>query len=71
MLINIEAERVRKQMTKEEFSKFLGISLKTYYNWQNGEHPIPHTALAKMKEKFGKDIDYLLEERKVGWEIWN
>lgn len=63
--MNIEAERVRNGMTKEEFAKFLGISLRTYYNWQKGERPIPHTALAKMKRKFGKDIDYLLEERKV------
>lgn len=63
--MNIEAERVRNGMTKDEFSRFLGISLRTYYNWQKGESPIPHTALAKMKKKFGKDIDYLLEENEI------
>lgn len=63
--MNIEAERVRNGMTKDDFSRFLGISLRTYYNWQKGESPIPHTALAKMKKKFGKDIDYLLEENEI------
>jgi len=36
MLVNIEAERVRQQMTKEMFAKEMGITLKTYYNWING-----------------------------------
>ena len=30
MLVNIEAERVRQQMTKEMFAKEMGITLKTY-----------------------------------------
>lgn len=60
--MNIEAERARKGMTKEELSKELGVSTKTYYNWINGERPIPNTALAKMKTMFGTNIDYLLEE---------
>lgn len=60
--MNIEAERARKGMTKEELSKELGVSTKTYYNWINGERPIPNTALSKMKKIFGVKIDYLLEE---------
>lgn len=31
MLRNIEAERARKGISKEELSKRLGTSLKTYY----------------------------------------
>lgn len=63
--MNIEAERARKGMTKEELSRELGVSTRTYYNWINGERPIPNTALAKMKNMFGTDIDYLLEESEV------
>ncbi len=62
MLVNIEAERVRKQMTKEEFAKEMGIALKTYYNWINGATAIPSTALQKMSKFFGVKIEYLLEE---------
>lgn len=63
--MNIEAERARKGMTKEELSKELGVSTRTYYNWISGERPIPNTALAKMKIMFGTDIDYLLVESEV------
>ena len=52
MLWNIEVAREKSGMSKKELSNFLGISLKTYYNWLNGKNPIPHTALVKMKEKF-------------------
>ena len=37
MLVNVEAERVRNQLTKEDLSEKLNISLKTYYNWINEE----------------------------------
>lgn len=60
--MNIEAERARRGMTKEELSKELGVSTKTYYNWISGERPIPNTALSKMKNIFDVKIDYLLEE---------
>lgn len=68
MLVNIEAERVRKQMTKEEFAKEMGIALKTYYNWINGVTAIPSTYLQKMSKFFGVQIEYLLEERERGVE---
>lgn len=68
MLVNIEAERVRKQMTKEEFAKEMGISLKTYYNWINGATAIPSTMLQKIAKFFGVQMEYLLEEREDGEE---
>lgn len=61
---NIEAERVRKGLSKEEVADKIGISLKTYYNWLNGVNPIPSTALIKMANIFNKDIDYLLTSTK-------
>lgn len=57
---NIEAERARKGLTKEELATRIGISTKTYYNWLNGTNPIPSTALIKMADMFGVDIDYIL-----------
>ena len=60
MLRNIEAERVRKGWTKEETAKKLGVSLKTYYNWINEETDVPSSALLRMSQIFGTNVDYLL-----------
>ena len=60
MLTSIEAERVRKGLTKAELAKKLGISVKTYYNWVNEETDVPSSALLRMSKMFGTDIDYLL-----------
>lgn len=63
MYPNIEAERVRKGMSKEELAEKLEISLRTYYNWLNGLTAIPSTALKKMSAIFGVEIGYLLVEK--------
>lgn len=62
MYPNIEAERVRNRMSKEQLAKELGISLKTYYNWLNGLTAIPSTALIKMSKMFRVEMGYLLTE---------
>lgn len=61
MLSSIEAERVRRQLTKEEMAKELGVSLKTYYNWISEEADMPTSFLIKMSNMFGTTTDYLLE----------
>lgn len=61
MLRNIEAERVRNGMSKEELSRRIGASPKTYYNWVNEVTDIPGIVLIKMSRIFGTDIDYLME----------
>lgn len=61
MLVNIEAERVRKQLTKEKLASKLGISVKTYYNWINEDVDIPSKKLSYMSRIFGTTMDYLLE----------
>lgn len=58
--VNIEAERERLGLSKSEFAKKLGIALKTYYNWINGDFPIPSDALILMSELCDASIDYLL-----------
>lgn len=60
MLVNIEAERARLQLTKSEISKQLGITGATYNNYLNGIHPIPSAILLKMADMFGCSTDYLL-----------
>lgn len=60
MLNNIEAERVRYRLSKEELAKRLNVSVKTYYNWVNEETDVPATKLLIMSRMFGTDIDYLL-----------
>lgn len=62
MYPNIEAERVRKQLSREEMACVLGISLKTYYNWIQGRTAIPGTALKKMAALFRVEMGYLLYE---------
>lgn len=60
MLVNIEAERARLQLTKSEISKRLGITGATYNNYLNGIRPIPSAILLKMADMFGCSTDYLL-----------
>ena len=61
MRVNIEAERARNRLSKEELAKELGISIKTYYNWLNEETDIPGLKLMKMASLFGVTMEYLME----------
>lgn len=61
MFYNIEAERGRKQLTKENMAKVLGISSKTYLSYIRGERPIPSDKLLKMAQMFHCTTDYLLD----------
>lgn len=60
---NIEAERARLGLSKEEISNILVITPKTYYNWIYGITPIPSTKLVKLAKLFNVSLDYLLETR--------
>ena len=60
MNVNIEAERVRKQMTKEDLSATLGITPKTYLNYVRGDTPIPSNILISMARLFNCRTDDLL-----------
>lgn len=61
MLVNVEAERVRNQLTKEDLSEKLNVSLKTYYNWVNEERDVPSKKLKQMAIIFGTSMDYLMQ----------
>lgn len=57
--VNIEAERARLQMTKEQMCVALGITGKTYNSYIRGGK-IPSTVLEQLREMTGKSVDYLL-----------
>lgn len=57
--VNIEAERARMQLTKEQFAEVLGITTKTYLGYIRGAS-IPSKILIKLRDMTGKSIDYLL-----------
>lgn len=61
MLDNIEAERVRHRLTKEQLSSVLGVTTKTYYNWVNEETDIPGIALIRLSRLFNVDVGYLMQ----------
>ena len=70
MYPNIEAERVRKGISREKLAEELNVSISTYYNWLAGRIAIPSTDLKKMANIFGANIDYLLTEAvTVGGEV--
>lgn len=60
MLVNIEAERARRNMSRQQLADFLGVSIKTYTKYINGESSIPSKLLIKMAGEFGCTVDYLL-----------
>lgn len=57
--VNIEAERARLQMTKEQMCEALKITSKTYNSYISGGK-IPSTVLEQLREMTGKSVDYLL-----------
>lgn len=60
ILVNIEAERERHQMTKEQLASRLGISRRTLFGWCSEGRDIPSSQLVRMSHLFGCSIDYLL-----------
>lgn len=59
MYPNIEAERARKGLTKEELASVLGVDRKTLRKWVNVGN-IPTDKLNQMANYFGCTTDYLL-----------
>lgn len=57
--VNIEAERGRLGMTKQQMCKALGVTDKTYRGYIRGGN-IPSAKLELLREITGKSTDYLL-----------
>ncbi len=60
MNCNIEAERARLQLTKEDLAAKLNVTSKTYLSYVRGDTPIPSDVLLKMAALFHCSTDYLL-----------
>lgn len=58
--INIEAERVRNNMTISECAEKLGIAEKTYRNRRDERSDIKFVEAAKYAQLFDCSLDYLL-----------
>lgn len=56
---NIEAERVRNNLTQDAISNMLGVERKSYYNWLNKGN-IPVNVLIQLSDIFDCSVDYLL-----------
>lgn len=57
---NVEAERARQGITKEELAKRLGVDRKTLINWQSGKTQMPICKLVQLTQMFGCSADYIL-----------
>lgn len=56
---NIEAERARLGMSKDDLARACGVTYRTLYNWErNGHYRLD--AVQKMAKLFNCTIDYLV-----------
>ena len=64
MFINIEAERLRRYMSRAMMARALGINASTLDDWIRKKRPIPAQGLRALSRLFeGCSIDYLLKEK--------
>ena len=56
----IEAERIKRGIDKDQFSRSLGVTRRTIANWQNGKTEIPVSKLLAIANMWGVSTDYLL-----------
>jgi transcriptional regulator with XRE-family HTH domain len=61
LLRNIEAERARNGLNKQDLAKVLDVTTKTYWSWINGITEIPSSKLLQMSKMWNVTIDYLLD----------
>lgn len=60
MLPIIEAERIKHQMSRDDFARTLGVSRRTISNWQSGVTELPLSKLLMLAEMWNCTTDYLL-----------
>lgn len=56
----IEAERIKRGLSKEEFAQKMGVSKRTVQNWQNGVTQIPLSKVLELTKLWQCSADYLL-----------
>ena len=60
MFKNIDSERVKKDLSRKQLSKMLGVSEPTLRSWINRDTELPASKVVEMTECFGCTADYLL-----------
>lgn len=58
---NIEAERMKKGFSKSALADLLGVTVRTYLNWQKNGN-IPSSKLIALSDIFGCSVDFLLQD---------
>lgn len=56
----IEAERIKRGLTKDELARILGVSKRTIQNWQNGTTQMPLSKIILLTRIWRCSADYLL-----------
>lgn len=56
---NIEAERIRNNLSQDELAEKLNFERKSYFNWLSSGK-IPGTILIELADLYDVSIDYLL-----------
>lgn len=56
----IEAERIKRQMSRDDLANALGVSRRTVSNWQSGATELPLSKLLAMAQMWNCTTDYLL-----------
>lgn len=59
-LPNVEFERIKHNLTKQQLADMLGVSRKTLNNWQSGVSEVPAPKLVLMAKAWGCSVDYLV-----------
>lgn len=57
---NIEAERVKANMTKTRLAQEIGVHPSTLSDWQTGRAKIPASKIVALSKVFAATADYLL-----------
>lgn len=61
----IEAERIKRGMSRDEFANAVGVSSRTVSNWQSGKTELPVTKLLTICNTLRCRSDYLLGREEV------
>ncbi len=59
MFERVRCLRKREKITQEQMAQQLGISRRTYANYERGVHAMPAEVLACIADAFGTSMDYL------------
>jgi len=59
-MVRVREERLRANLTQEELSAKIGISVHTISAWENGKQMPSASVALQLRDIFGCSVDYLL-----------